>query len=104
MDRRFIQKQKWHLQNLTGKKNDIKKTRLNYCKPIGKSMINDELDISKKFHRISYIYNLFYRKNIYVQNILSYLENTQFWYNSKRLPLLKEFFSPHLATILYHVN
>ncbi len=66
-------------------------------------MINDELDISKKIHRISYIYNYFIEKTLCTKHPILSREYT-IWYNSKRLTTIKEFFSPHLATILYHVN
>nr|YP_010728839.1 hypothetical protein P6G75_pgp076 [Lithothamnion corallioides]WEA77115.1 hypothetical protein [Lithothamnion corallioides] len=80
------------------KKNDIKKSELSYCKPIGKSMINDELDISKKIHNINYGYNFFIEKTLQIKHPIFSREYI-IWYNNKPLTTIKEFFSPNLDHI-----
>nr|AYR05927.1 hypothetical protein [Lithothamnion sp.] len=77
------------------KKNDIKKSKLSHFKPIGKSMIKNELDISKKIHNINYGYNFFIEKTLEIKHPILSREYT-IQYNNKPLTTIKEFFSPHL--------
>lgn len=81
------------------KKNDIKKSKLSDFKPIGKSMINNEIDISKKIHNIKYGYNLFIEKTLEIKHPILSREYT-IQYNNKPLTTIKELFSPNLETIL----
>lgn len=84
-------------------KNEIKQSKLSHFRPIGKSMINDELDISKKIHNINYGYNFFIEKTLAIKHpILSKEYIIQ--YNNKPLTTIKEFFSSHLDTILEDIN
>lgn len=85
------------------KKNDIKKSKLSDFKPIGKSIINNEIDISKKIHNINYGYNLFIEKTLDTKHPMLSREYT-IQYKNNALTKIKELFSPHLETILQDTN
>nr|YP_010728610.1 hypothetical protein P6G74_pgp044 [Phymatolithon calcareum]WEA76916.1 hypothetical protein [Phymatolithon calcareum] len=84
-------------------KNNIKKSKPNNYRPIGKSMIKYELDISKKIHNINYGYNYFTEKAFKLKQPILSREYT-ICYNKQNLTTIKEFFSPDLKSILKKIT
>lgn len=83
--------------------NNIKTSKLNNCRPIGKSMIKYELDIFKEIQNISYGYNYFTEKVFKLRRPILSREYT-ICYDSQTLTTIKEFFSPNLKNILKKIT
>nr|YP_009541615.1 hypothetical protein [Synarthrophyton chejuense]AYR05624.1 hypothetical protein [Synarthrophyton chejuense] len=71
--------------------------------PIGKSVINNEIDISKAIHTINYGYNYFTEKKIQTQRPILSRKYTMY-YKQKSLTNIKEIFLPNLNNILNQIN